>query len=240
MSDIDSPAGGSSSRRLFTDYPPVTIALIVACVCVMIAQYFWPQVYIDLAYHPYIAHYEPYRFISSAFLHSGFWHLVINMLSLWIIGRITEPMFGAGRFLTIYFLSAIAGNVVATFIGYLMNQEYVIVGASGAIFGLFGALIVVAQAGHVPMKSFYIVLAINIAFSLLWPQVSWQSHLGGLITGALIIELWFMVAKVCRRYAGIASVMRKNPRYLVAVNVLTACLFIAALLYPMYMYSDRI
>jgi membrane associated rhomboid family serine protease len=126
---------------------------------------------------------EYYRLFTSMFLHYGLLHLLMNMWALWILGRVLEAMLGPARFLALYLLSGLGGNVAV----YLFsNQHAPTAGASGAIFGLFGALIIVLRRLRRSVASVLPVLVINLIFTLSVPGISIAAHFGGLVTGALV------------------------------------------------------
>src|SRR5881227_609384 len=118
---------------------------------------------------------EVWRIVTSGFIHAGVTHLLFNMLSLWILGSLLEPVVGRARFLLIYFWSLLAQPH-----GYT-------VGASGAIFGLLGAAIVVLRArGINPMESGLVFwLGFNLIFSFTVSGISIGGHIGGLVGGTL-------------------------------------------------------
>lgn len=176
--------------------PRVTFGIIAVCVVAYVLQWIVPadavfrsfafaSVYAD----PQFGAFEPWRLLTSAFLHSqGFiLHIALNMYMLWIFGQALEPLLGRLRFLAVYILSAIGGSV-----GYLALTPVLppggpvgVVGASGAIFGLFGAMLVVQRHRGGDTRQLWVLIAINGVIGFLVPQIAWQAHLGGLITGAL-------------------------------------------------------
>ena len=89
----------------------VTRVLIAACVLLALAERFSQEITYRCIFTPALAESQPYRFVTSAFLHAGFWHIVLNMYALWLLGCVLEPMLGRWRFLALYLLSAIGGNV---------------------------------------------------------------------------------------------------------------------------------
>jgi membrane associated rhomboid family serine protease len=123
-----------------------------------------------------------YRLLTSAFLHWEYWHIGFNMLSLWWIGAPLEQRLGRSRYLALYVVSAIGGSAVAL----LLSADGLTLGASGAIFGLFGATAVYMRRMNYDMRPVMILLALNIFFSFTWPNVSWEGHLGGLVSGTLV------------------------------------------------------
>lgn len=133
---------------------------------------------------PYVAQGDWYRLLSAAFLHYGPIHLGMNMLALWWIGRPLEDWLGAGRYLLLYLVSGLAGSAGAL----MANPTGVTVGASGAIFGILGAAIVLErQQTYVLGGSAVTLLVVNLAFTFAVPGISIGGHLGGLAGGALAI-----------------------------------------------------
>jgi membrane associated rhomboid family serine protease len=132
---------------------------------------------------------EWYRLITGAFLHSppgggglGITHILFNMWALWIVGPVLEQLLGRSRFAVLYLLAALGGNVLC----YLLAPEVLAVGASGAIFGLFGAYFVVAKRLRADPKGIVILLVINLGITFAVPGISWQAHIGGLVTGVIV------------------------------------------------------
>jgi membrane associated rhomboid family serine protease len=123
-----------------------------------------------------------YRVITSAFLHQEYWHIGFNMLSLWWIGAPLERLLGRSRYIALYFVSAIAASALVL----LLAPNTLTLGASGAVFGLFGATAVFMRRLRYDMRPILFLLALNIFFSFTWTGVSWQAHLGGLAVGTVI------------------------------------------------------
>jgi membrane associated rhomboid family serine protease len=172
--------------------PLVTFGIIAVCALVYVLQWIVPNdgMYQDFAFASVYATdqygvFEPWRMLTSAFLHSqGFiLHIVLNMYMLWMFGQALEPLLGRLRFLALYIISAIGGSV-----GYFLLTPALppagVVGASGAIFGLFGAMLVVQRHRGGDTKQLWVLIVINGAIGFIVPQLAWQAHLGGLVTGA--------------------------------------------------------
>lgn len=175
-------------------HAPVTAVLIVLCGIMALVERMQPQVGVELMFYPPLAQAQPYRFITSAFLHSGFWHLVLNMYALWLLGRVLEPALGWARYLGLYLLSAIAGNAAVYVVANLTGGWNVgAVGASGAIFGLFGALMIMYRKINANMSGILIILGINLVYGFMMPGISWESHVGGLLVGALLMWVWLSI-----------------------------------------------
>ncbi|MCM1965595.1 MULTISPECIES: rhomboid family intramembrane serine protease [unclassified Streptomyces] len=133
---------------------------------------------------------EYYRLLTSPFLHVTWWHILSNMLGLWFIGGPLEQALGRARYLAVYLLSALGGSVAV----YLLAEPMVAtLGASGAVFGLLGATVVLFRRMRYEMRPL-ITMAVFMLVLTFAPglNVSWQAHIGGLVTGALVAAgfLW--------------------------------------------------
>ena len=129
-----------------------------------------------------------YRLITSAFLPGtgslGILDIAFNMWALYIVGPGLEQVLGRVRFLAVYLLSAVGGSVLFY---YLVPPNQSALGASGAIFGLFGAWFVVSRRLHLDSRGIVVLSGINLAFGFFYSSaIAWQAHVGGLITGAVI------------------------------------------------------
>ena len=137
-----------------------------------------------LTYFPALTAREPWTLITSLFVHStgSFLHILFNMFSLFIFGRILEPMVGRGRFLVLYLLSGLGGSVAVL----LLNPSGGVLGASGAIFGLLGAFFVIQRGLGGNSGQLVVLIVINLTIGFFVPNISWQAHVGGLVVGTLV------------------------------------------------------
>lgn len=204
-----------SRPRAVTDTRPLATYVIIAVTSLFFviglipgvggvvenALAFWaPRLYPEL-----LGVFEPWRLLTAALVHSSFWHLALNMLALWMIGRSLEPLLGRARFVTLYLLSALGGSVAVA----LLSFTTPVVGASGAIFGLFGALLVIGRHIGANIAGIAVILAINLAIGFVPGfNVSWQAHVGGLVVGLAVafvytrtrarrqraLQLWLLTA----------------------------------------------
>jgi membrane associated rhomboid family serine protease len=176
--------------RTTTGRPLVTMSIIGLCVLMFAAQLLTGgELTRQLLFAPALGVIQPWRFLTAAFLHSTSpMHIAFNMWALWVVGRLLEPALGRARFITLCLLTALAGSV-----GYLLlagnpavptsGWWQPVVGASGMVFGLFGALIpVVNRLGGNP-RTIYSTLAINAVLGFTLPGIAWQAHLGGFLAG---------------------------------------------------------
>ncbi|GGM10794.1 rhomboid family intramembrane serine protease [Dactylosporangium sucinum] len=126
---------------------------------------------------------EYYRIFTSMFLHYGLLHLAMNMWALWVLGRPLEAMLGRARFFALYLVSGLGGSIGVYLFAAPTTQT---AGASGAIFGLFAALIVVLRRMRRSVAGIVPILILNLVITFSVPGISIAGHLGGMVTGALI------------------------------------------------------
>jgi membrane associated rhomboid family serine protease len=132
---------------------------------------------------PAVADGQLYRLLTSAFLHYGAMHLLLNMWALYVVGPPLEGLLGRARFGALYLLSALGGSVAVYLLAPLDTAT---AGASGAIFGLFGAMLIVGRRLQMDIGWVAAIIGINLVFTFTIPRISWQGHVGGLITGLLV------------------------------------------------------
>ncbi|MBD3791561.1 MAG: rhomboid family intramembrane serine protease [Campylobacterales bacterium] len=161
---------------------------------------------------------EWWRLLSAMFLHGGMTHLLMNMFSLYIVGRPTEIYFEKRAFLAIYFFSGLIGAVASL----AMHPQSVGVGASGAIFGLFGALAGfflvhrerIGAQSKLFMKNFGVIIALNVLLGLSIPSIDMSAHIGGLVAGVIG-----------------GMMLSYNPRWLLFYSVAMAVILLSTLFY---------
>jgi membrane associated rhomboid family serine protease len=129
---------------------------------------------------------EWYRLITVALTHGGLMHLGFNMYSLYILGTPIEQAYGRNKFLTIFTISLGTGSLASIFFNP-SNQASV--GASGAVFGLFGAFLIVGKAIGASVREIAVIIGLNFALGFILGGVDWRAHLGGLFGGALAAQL---------------------------------------------------
>ena len=182
-------------EKIFSSKKPIaTYVLIALCVIMFILSGFGYNteslLLFGANYGPLVRNGEIYRLIACMFLHGGIIHLGLNMYSLFIIGPRVEDFFGKWKFLLIYFISGISASLLS--IG--LNQNVVSVGASGAIFGLFGALIYFGYSyrGYIGalVKSQVIpIVMYNLLMGFFIPGIDMWGHIGGLIGGIIVANM---------------------------------------------------
>ena len=188
------PQPGVQSRPDFRSVVTILIALNVAIFVLMVVRGVSPTeptsgqlLTWGANYGPLSLGSQPWRVLTSVFLHIGIVHLLVNMWSLWVLGKPAERLLGAWTFLALYLLSGIAGSIASLWWDPLRFSA----GASGAIFGVLGGLIAVMYLGKLPLpkqvlnrnlKNLLVVAGINLIYGLR-SQIDNSAHLGGLVAG---------------------------------------------------------
>ena len=158
-----------------------------------------------LAFNGALAYIQPWRLLTVTLVHASIWHIVLNMLALWALGRSLEPLLGRSRFLALYLLSALGGSVLTA----LLAPTTWVVGASGAVWGLLGAMFVIGRHLGANVTTIAILLGLNLVITFLpGSNIAWQAHIGGGLVGALIglvfartrkvrqqsLQIWLLIA----------------------------------------------
>ena len=188
--------------------PRVTYALIVINVAIFALQFLqgidtlavdygmWP---IGIAMNG-----EWWRLATSAFLHGSFLHIAFNMYVLFFLGPTLERILGHARFLILYILAALGGSVASY---WFSDMNTVSVGASGAIFGLMGALVVAGKRLKYDITQVLVLLGINVVIGFISPSVDWRAHLGGLVAGALVAAIMVFPPKRLRNLIQVSGLI---------------------------------
>ncbi|MGE2837194.1 rhomboid family intramembrane serine protease [Mycobacterium sp. SMC-4] len=200
---IQTPAGGRRPTSALGAAPILTYALIAVNVLMFILQSTSAALERDLVlWAPAVADGDLYRLLTSAFLHYGLVHLLFNMFALYIVGPPLEMALGRLRFGALYLLSALGGSVLVYLLSSLNSAT---AGASGAIFGLFGATFVVGRKLNADVRGVIGIIVLNLVITFVIPlvssqNISWQGHLGGLVSGAAVAAA-YMYAPARQRNA---------------------------------------
>jgi membrane associated rhomboid family serine protease len=164
----------------------LTQSLIVVIVgSYLISQYVYPGLQDQFVlYGPAVKAGQYWRLFTVALLHANWIHLLFNMLALWSIGTPVEQIFGRGRYATIFLGSLLTASIASAYFG----PAALSVGASGAIFGLFGALLAVGKKAGINYQNIVGTVVLNLGITFLVPGIDWHAHVGGLIGGYLIAQ----------------------------------------------------
>ena len=171
-----------------------TLSLITLISAAYLLNLVYPKFYDYTAlFRPLVDSGEIWRLFTVALVHGGLTHLFFNMFSLMVLGNPIEEALGKARFLIIFFISLLTGSLASI---YLTNQLYVSVGASGAIFGLFGAFIAMRKMISEGVRDIYVIIGLNFVFGFVLGGVDWRAHLGGLIGGYLTTAILLRITRV--------------------------------------------
>lgn len=172
---------------------------------------------------PFTMGFEPWRLVSSAFLHIGLMHLLFNGFAMYFFGQIAEPMFGSSKFLALFLLAAIGGNLLNNYITWQgivegSAQPGISAGASGGIMGIGAALLIAAlfkisvNGMVLNLKSLVLIMGINLVYGFAVPGIDNAGHIGGAVTG-LVIALAIGIAHRQRMSAQLASIPSYQTDY---------------------------
>lgn len=164
-----------------------TYTLIAVCVLVYAVQFIGGSTVTNaLVYFAPYTLIHPWTIVTSMFSHGSPLHLLFNMYSLYVLGTMLEPALGRARFLSLYFISGLAGLVAVAW----LTPGTAVLGASGAIFGLLGALFIIVRRLGGNTMQIVILLVINVVIGFIVPNIAWQAHIGGLVVGAAIAAVF--------------------------------------------------
>lgn len=177
---------------VFRQGPPVaTFTLIVLCVIAYVGEWVPSLALVQRwVLVPSLVGFEPWRLLTNAFLHSpeNILHIALNMYMLWMVGQALEPMLGRLRFVVTYLVCALGGSAGVILLASPTSASWntATLGASGAIFGMFGIMVLVQKKLGLDIKQIGALIAINLVFGVVVSGVSWQAHVGGLVVGLLL------------------------------------------------------
>jgi membrane associated rhomboid family serine protease len=183
---------------MFEKPTKLTTGLIIACIVLYLPELIGFNLNAFMAVGPYTLPYAPWQLLTAMFAHGSLDHLAMNMVSLWWLGTLLERMQGTVRFALVYFISGIAGNLA-----FVLFGSGFAVGASGAIFGLLGAVAVFLfhhreqPFANAMLKGLGAMSAINIVNSFM-PGIAMEAHFGGLVAGALVEAAILLVGRVLK------------------------------------------
>jgi len=207
--------------------PVVTYAIIaVTTLCYLIglipelgSRFEWWLAFNSAFLFPDVA-FQPWRLLTVTLVHASPWHIVLNMLALWALGRSLEPLLGRGRFLALYLLSALGGSVLVA----LLAPGVWVVGASGAVWGLLGAMFVIGRHLGANVTAIAVLLGLNLVITFLpGSNISWQAHIGGGLVGLLIGFVYARTRKISqqqRRQAWLLAAIAGGLLLLLVIPVL--------------------
>jgi len=178
------------------------LVLIVINLVFWIATMINSNIILNLGLIPAAFTQRPWTILTAMFVHTGFWHLFGNMITLFFFGRVIYQLVGQNKFLLLYFIGGIAGNLLYVLLGEPLS---IAIGASGAVYTIAGALVVIMPRltvrlyFFIPMPLWVVVLVFFVIWSFIpGLGVAWQAHIGGLIVG--LIAGYFFRKKIGHIY----------------------------------------
>ena len=170
-----------------------TSLIVLISGCFLLGQYVFPNLQSQLAlfyggtysngYFPGVSTGQWYRLLTVALTHAGWLHLIFNMLALYSIGTPIENFLGRARYSFIFLGSLIAASLTSLYFG---PHNIYAVGASGAIYGLFGSLFVIGKKSGANYQNITGVIIVNLLITFTVPGIDWRAHIGGLVAGIVI------------------------------------------------------
>jgi membrane associated rhomboid family serine protease len=185
--------------------PIVTYTLIALNLIIYAIQFFTGNLASPVSsaafYSPDLTAIQPWRMITSIFIHESVLHVGLNMYSLFLVGPALENILGRVRYIALYFIAGFGGSVGVLLLAPHNEQ---VLGASGAIFGLFGAYFLIARRLGGNATQFLVVIVLNLVIGFI-PGfgIAWQAHVGGLITGLAVAFVYLETRPIKRRVAQI-------------------------------------
>jgi membrane associated rhomboid family serine protease len=191
----------------FNTVPKVTRAILVTCISIFVLSLLLGSFALAFGMIPAaIAQGEWWRLLTSTLLHGSILHLLFNMYALYWLGPQLERTLGHVRFAALYILSALGGSVASY---WFSDLRTVSVGASGAIFGLITATIVIGREMRTDVSQLVVLLGLNVIIGFLQSGIDWRAHFGGAITGAAIAFIYTKGTRLNRdriHRAGLAGI----------------------------------
>jgi membrane associated rhomboid family serine protease len=191
----------------FNTVPKVTRAILIICISIFVLSLLLGSFALAFGMIPAaIAQGEWWRLLTSTLLHGSILHLLFNMYALYWLGPQLERSLGHVRFAALYILSALGGSVASY---WFSDLRTVSVGASGAIFGLITATIVIGRETRTDVSQLVVLLGLNVLIGFLQPGIDWRAHFGGAITGAAIAFIYTKGTRLNRdriHRAGLAGI----------------------------------
>jgi membrane associated rhomboid family serine protease len=191
----------------FNTVPKVTRAILITCISIFVLSLLLGSFALAFGMIPAaIAQGEWWRLLTSTLLHGSILHLLFNMYALYWLGPQLERTLGHVRFAALYILSALGGSVASYWFSDLRTLS---VGASGAIFGLITATIVIGREMRTDVSQLVVLLGLNVIIGFLQSGIDWRAHFGGAITGAAIAFIYTKGTRLNRdriHRAGLAGI----------------------------------
>lgn len=199
--------------RIGAATPIVTYVLLGLCGLAFLGQTVSGGLVEGLAiFSPYRVLAMPWIFVSAGFLHAGIMHLLLNGYALWMVGQYLERSMGHWRFLALFLISVIGGHTAVLLFANPAADSWVTytLGASGGVFGMFGAMFVVGRRMGAQTGQIVVLIVLNLVITFTVPGISWEGHLGGLVLGTATIAALFAIRPKATPGADLAALSRRS------------------------------
>lgn len=194
--------------------PIVTYTIMGICVAIFALQMLGLDHTLSewLMFAPFRSLAMPWTFLTSGFLHGGIAHVGLNLYALWAVGQVLERSLGHWRYLAVFLVSVFGGHTAVLLLASIGTEAWFTgtVGASGGLFGMFGALLILQRRLGSESAQVLILIVLNFAIGFLYPGISWQGHLGGLIAGAATVGLFFATRPTAEPGADRVALAKKS------------------------------
>jgi membrane associated rhomboid family serine protease len=218
------PSGLTVARRRFAmlDQKATLVIVVVSAALWLLNQVAGGYVNLYLAYDTPLLGSQPWRIVTGLFVHSSFFHILFNMWAVWIFGRMLENILGTWRFVALFFLAGLGGDLAVT----LLSPGTPVVGASGAIFGLFAAFFVIQRSLGYNAVQLLVIMGLNLIVGFLpGTNISWQAHVGGIVLGFITGFVFSKTRNVRQRGLQIGLLVGEAVVLLAGIGVGYAALF---------------
>ncbi|MGL3197927.1 MULTISPECIES: rhomboid family intramembrane serine protease [Curtobacterium] len=204
------------------DQKATLVIVVVSAALWLLNQVAGGYVNLYLAYDTPLLGSQPWRIVTGLFVHSSFFHILFNMWAVWIFGRMLENILGTWRFVALFFLAGLGGDLAVT----LLSPGTPVVGASGAIFGLFAAFFVIQRSLGYNAVQLLVIMGLNLIVGFLpGTNISWQAHVGGIVLGFITGFVFSKTRNVRQRGLQIALLVGEAVVLLAGIGVSYAALF---------------
>lgn len=212
------PSGITVARRRFAmlDQKATVVIVAVSAVLWLLNQVSGGYVNAWLSFYTPLVGSQPWRLVTGLFVHSSFFHILFNMWAVWIFGRMLENILGTWRFVALYFLAGLGGDLAVAW----LSPGTQVVGASGAIFGLFAAFFVIQRSLGYNAVQLLVIMGLNLVVGFLpGTNISWQAHVGGIVLGFITGFVFARTRNVRQRRLQIGLLVAEAVVVIVGISV---------------------
>lgn len=194
--------------------PIVTYTIMGICAVLFVLQMLGMDRAVSewFMFAPFRSFAMPWTLVTSGFLHGSLAHVGLNLYALWAVGQYLERALGHWRYLAVFLVSVLGGHVAVLLFASVATDAWFTgtVGASGGLFGMFGALLILQRRLGAESTQVLILIVLNFVIGFIYPNISWQGHLGGLVVGAATVGLFFATRPTAEPGADRVAVAKRS------------------------------